>query len=299
VATWPGSRPPFDGPKLPDGPASGSLAGRVALVTGGNRGIGRAAALGLAGAGADMAIAARDASAGSDACRHVRALGRRAEFFPCDVRSAEQVESTTAAVVDRFGGLDILVTSAGVASEETAAEDTSDEEWARILDTNLTGVFLCCRAAGRRMLASGSGVIINVASVAAEAHLPGQIAYCASKAAIVALTRGLAQEWGPHGVRVVAVAPGYVQTDMNRNVWEPLAPSLDARGRLRDAEAANLEPAISRAREIYTRTVTRTPLGRYGRPEEVAALIVLLASDAASFATGTTFHIDGGYLARP
>ena len=299
VATWPGSRPPSDGSILPDGPASGDLAGRVALVTGGNRGIGRAAALGLARAGADVAIVARDASAGAEACRHLRALGRRAEFFQCDVRSSPEVEATTAAVVNRFGGLHILVTSAGVAPEETPAENTSDDEWARILATNLTGAFLCCRAAGRRMLAAGSGVIINIASVAAEAHLPGQIAYCASKAGVVALTRGLAQEWGPHGVRVVAVAPGYVQTDMNRHVWEPLAPSLDARGRLRDAEAANLEPAISRAREIYTRTVTRAPLGRYGRPEEVAALIVLLASDSAAFATGTTFHIDGGYLSRP
>jgi NAD(P)-dependent dehydrogenase (short-subunit alcohol dehydrogenase family) len=202
-------------------------------------------------------------------------------------------------VVERFGGIDILVTSAGVAPEETPAENTSDEGWARILDTNLTGAFLCCRAAGRRMLAAGSGVIINIASVAAEAHLPGQIAYCASKAGVVALTRGLAQEWGPHGVRVVAVAPGYVQTDMNREVWELLAPSLDARGRLRDAEAASPEPRISRAREIYIRTVTRTPLGRYGRPEEVAALIVLLASDSAAFATGTTFYMDGGYLSRP
>jgi NAD(P)-dependent dehydrogenase (short-subunit alcohol dehydrogenase family) len=299
VATWPGSGRPPDNPILPDGPASGGLAGRVALVTGGNRGIGRAAAIGLAGAGADVAIAARDASVGTAACRHVRALGRRGEFFRCDVRSSKEVEATTAMVVERFGGLDILVTSAGVAPEETRAESTSDEEWARIVDTNLTGAFLCCRAAGRHMLAAGSGVIINIASVAAEAHLPGQIAYCASKAGVVALTRGLAQEWGPHGVRVVAVAPGYVQTDMNRDVWEPLAPFLDARGRLRDAGAARLEPKVSRAREIYTRTVTRTPLGRYGRPEEVAALIVLLASDSAAFATGTTFHIDGGYLARP
>jgi 2-deoxy-D-gluconate 3-dehydrogenase len=271
----------------------------VALITGGNRGIGRAVALGLARAGANVAIAARDAAAGADACREIGALCRQVEFLRCDVRSPAQVEATTSTVVERFGGLDILVTSAGVASEEIPAENTPEEEWARILDTNLTGAFLCCRAVGRRMLATGRGVIINIASVASEAHLPGQIAYCASKAGLVALTRGLAQEWGPHGVRVVAVAPGYVQTDMNRGVWEPLAPYLDARGRLRDREAGGLDPGIVRAGEIYTRTVTRTPLGRYGRPEEVAALVVLLASDSAAFATGTTFYMDGGYLSRP
>ncbi len=292
MVTWPGS---------PAEPVShaGSLVGRVALVTGGNRGIGRAVALGLARSGADVAIAARDAAAGADACRDIRALRRHAEFLRCDVRSPEEVEATTTTVVERFGGLDILVTSAGVVSEETPAEHTSLEEWARILDTNLTGAFLCCRAAGCRMLAHGGGVIINIASVAAEAHLPGQIAYCASKAGVVALTRGLAQEWGPREVRVVAVAPGYVQTDMNRGVWEPLAPYLDTRGRLRDREAARLKPGITEAHEIYARTVTRTPLGRYGRPEEVAALVVLLASDSAAFATGTTFYIDGGYLSRP
>jgi NAD(P)-dependent dehydrogenase (short-subunit alcohol dehydrogenase family) len=246
-----------------------------------------------------VAIAARDAAAGADACRDIKALRRDVEFLRCDVCSPEEVEATTASVVERFGGLDILVTSAGVAPPETPAEDTSEYEWARILDTNLSGAFLCCRAAGRRMLAHGGGVIINIASVAAESHLPGQIAYCASKAGVVALTRGLAQEWGPRGVRVVAVAPGYVQTDMNRDVWEPLAPYLDARGRLRDREAASLEPGIARAHEVYARTVTRTPLGRYGRPEEVAALVVLLASDSAAFATGTTFYMDGGYLSRP
>lgn len=283
----------------PGPPALGSLDGRVVLVTGGNRGIGRAVALGLARAGADVAIAARDASAAADVCRDVRALRRRAEFLQCDVRSADEVEATAVGTVERLGGIDILVTSAGVAPPETPAEDTTDEDWARILDTNLTGAFLCCRAVGRRMLAGGGGVIINIASVAAEAHLPGQIAYCASKAAVVALTRGLAQEWGPRGVRVVAVAPGYVRTDMNRSIWEPLVPYLDARGRLRDDVSESPGSGLARARDIYARTVTRTPLGRYGRPEEVAALVVLLASDAGAFATGTTFYVDGGYLSRP
>lgn len=245
-----------------------------------------------------MAVAARDASAGADVCRQVAALGRRGEFLRCDVRLLEQVEAVTAAVVERFGGIDVLVTSAGIASEETPAEAMADEEWSRVLDTNLTGVFLCCRAVGRRMLAQGRGVIVNIASVAAEAHLPGQIAYCVSKAGVVALTRGLAQEWGPRGVRVVAVAPGYVQTDMNRSVWEPLAPYRDARGGVRDRDAVSRDPGLARVHDTYVRTVRRTPLGRYGRPEEVAALVVLLASDSAAFATGTTFYIDGGYLSR-
>lgn len=280
-------------------PDDENLLGRVALVTGGNRGIGRAAGLGLARARADVAVVARDAVAGEAVAEEIRAVGRRAEFLVCDVRVPEEVEETAAAVMNRFGRIDILVTSAGIAPKETPSEETSQEEWTRVLETNLTGVFLCCQAVGRRMLAAGGGVIINIASVAAQAHLPGQIAYCASKAGVVALTRGLAQEWGPHGVRAVCVAPGYVQTDMNRGLWEPLTPCLDARGRLRDGKEDTLrDPRLARAREWYTRTATRTPLGRLGRPEEVAALIVVLASDAAAFATGATFYIDGGYLAR-
>jgi NAD(P)-dependent dehydrogenase (short-subunit alcohol dehydrogenase family) len=274
------------------------LHGRTCLVTGGNRGIGRAAALTLARAGADVAILARDEAAGSAVCEEVKAVGRRTMFLGCDVRLPQEVETAVATVAREFGRLDILVTSAGIAPEETPAEETPTEQWTRIVDTNLTGTFLCCRAAGRLMLAAGRGVIITIASVAAQAHLPGQIAYCASKAGVVALTRGLAQEWGPRGVRAISIAPGYVQTDMNRGVWEPLAPYLDDRGRLRDVEEAALDPHGASARETFTRTAARLPLGRYGRPEEVAALIVLLASDAAAFATGTTFYIDGGYLAR-
>ncbi len=275
-----------------------NLQGRVALVTGANRGIGRAAALGLARARADVALVARNAVAGDAVVEEIRAVGRRAEFLRCDVRVPDEVEETAAAVMNQFGRIDILVTSAGIAPKEIPSEETSQEEWTRVLETNLTGVFLCCQAVGRRMLAAGRGVIINIASVGAQAHLPGQIAYCASKAGVVALTRGLAQEWGPHGVRAVCVAPGYVQTDMNRGVWEPLAPYLDARGRLREGEDTLRDPRLAKAREWYTRTATRTPLGRFGRPEEVAALIVVLASDAAAFATGATFYIDGGYLAR-
>ncbi|HEX9245226.1 MAG TPA: SDR family NAD(P)-dependent oxidoreductase [bacterium] len=274
------------------------LQGRTCLVTGGNRGIGRAAALTLARAGADVAILARNEAAGSAVCEEVRAAGRRTVFLGCDVRLPQEVETAVATVAREFGRLDILVTSAGIAPEETPAEETAAEQWARIVDTNLMGTFLCCRAAGRLMLAAGRGVIVTIASVAAQAHLPGQIAYCASKAGVVALTRGLAQEWGPRGVRVIGVAPGYVQTDMNRGIWEPLAPYLDDRGRLRDVEDAALDSHGARARETFTRTAARLPLGRYGRPEEVAALIALLASDAAAFATGTTFYIDGGYLAR-
>ena len=274
------------------------LQGRTCLVTGGNRGIGRAAALTLARAGADVAILARNEAVGSAVCEEVRAAGRRTMFLGCDVRLPQEVETAVATVAREFGRLDILVTSAGIAPEETRAEETPAEQWARIVDTNLTGTFLCCRAAGRLMFAAGRGVIITIASVAAQAHLPGQIAYCASKAGVVALTRGLAQEWGPRGVRVIGVAPGYVQTDMNRGIWEPLAPYLDDRGRLRDVEDAALDSRGARARATFTRTAARLPLGRYGRPEEVAALIALLASDAAAFATGTTFYIDGGYLAR-
>jgi NAD(P)-dependent dehydrogenase (short-subunit alcohol dehydrogenase family) len=277
---------------------SGQLEGRLSLVTGGSRGIGRAVAIGLATAGSDVAIVARDEGSGRRVCEDIVSLGRRSEFYRCDVRSPKQVEMTVAEVAERFGKIDILVTCAGITGKDGSPEGITIQEWGAVLDTNLTGTFLFCREVGKLMLVRGRGVIVNVASIAAESHLPGQLAYCVSKAGVAALTRGLGQEWAPRGIRVVAIAPGYVQTDMNRTVWEPLARYLEG-GKICPSDAVYGDESLSVAYETYSRTAGRAPLGRYGKPEEVAAFVVFLTTDCAAFATGAMYYIDGGYLVRP
>jgi NAD(P)-dependent dehydrogenase (short-subunit alcohol dehydrogenase family) len=248
------------------------LGGKVAVVTGGGRGIGLAIAQTLAGAGAAVAIAELNEEAGERAATAVRDAGRDALALPTDVRDPRSVEAMVERVIRHFGRIDILVNNAGIA-RNTPAESTSDEEWREILAVNLDGVFWCCRSGGQRMLARGSGVIVNVASMSGTiVNKPQpQAAYNASKAAVIMLTKSLAAEWAGRGVRVNCVSPGYIDTEMN---------------------------SVGLTTPAWRSTwLEMTPLGRVGQPVEIAQAVWFLASDAGSFATGTDLVIDGGYTA--
>ncbi len=247
------------------------LKGKIALVTGGGRGLGRAIALALADAGADVAIASRTREQLDAVAAAIRAQGRRALTLETDVSDSAAVAQMIAAVRAEFGRLDVCVHSAGVAWAERLV-DLSDEAWQWLMDTNLNGTFYVCRAAARVMVEQKSGSIITLASVAGVKGVPGLGAYGASKGGVIALTRTLALELARDNVRANVIAPGYFRTDMN-------AGALD-------------DP------ELGAKIVKRIPLRRVGNPEELGGLAVYLASDAASFVTGETFFISGGEMAQ-
>jgi NAD(P)-dependent dehydrogenase (short-subunit alcohol dehydrogenase family) len=231
-----------------------TLAGEVAVVTGAAHGIGAAIADALEAAGARVA---RTDLTGTD--------------LELDVTDPGSVDRALAEAAGRFGELSILVNNAGI-NRIGPSESLPEERWQEVVDVNLTGTFRCSRAAGTRMLAAGRGSIVNVASISAFVGMPGRAAYCATKAAIVALTRVLAVEWAARGVRVNAVAPGYVGTPM-------------------------IEQAIAEGLLAGDELAGRTPLGRVAAPAEIADAVVYLASPAARYVTGQTLVVDGGYLA--
>jgi len=246
---------------------SGRLAGRVAAISGSSRGIGRAVATAFLAEGAEVVVNSRDQAVADQVARE---LGAGAVGVGADVATEAGAAALVSAAVEAFGRLDVLVNNAGLA----AAGDTRDLElatWQRVIDLNMTAVFLCARDAARHMLAAGGGAIINTASVQAFAPFPRRLAYGSTKAAVVMMTRIMAAEWAPH-IRVNAVAPGYVRTDMTER--------LQAEGRI-DFEA------ISR----------RTPQRRLAEPGELAGAYTFLASTEASFVTGETIVVDGGWLA--
>lgn len=245
------------------------LTGRVALVTGGNGGIGLGIAKGLAAAGASVAIAGRNVAKNSAAVAELLALGGSAISVDADIAEEASVAEMTRKVITEFGQLDILLANAGI-NMRKPPEDYSMVEWHAIIDTNLTGTFLCARAALPEFRKAGGGKIITIGSMASI--FGGGIIgpYAASKGGVVQLTKSLAVAWAPHNVQVNAILPGFIDTPLTR------------RGR-------------QSAPAMFAKVTERTPAGRWGQPEDLAGLAVFLASRASGFITGTAIPVDGGY----
>lgn len=247
------------------------LTGRRALVTGASRGIGRAIAEALAGAGAAVAITARSIEGLADTSRAIEAAGGRVERLALDVRDTGQCGAVVAEAARRLGGLDILVNNAG--TEEVRPSLEVDEAlWDKILGTNLKGAFFCAQAAARAMKAAGtSGAIINLCSLTSEVGIPTAAPYGASKSGLLGLTRALSAEWAGLGIRVNAIVPGYFRTAMTEGFF---------------ADEGWAEGMLG-----------KIPLGRFGELRDLQGVAVFLASDASAYVTGQSFAVDGGYLA--
>lgn len=245
------------------------LSGRVAIVIGATSGLGRAIALGLAEAGADVVPTGRRLQLVDEVAQAVERLGRKTHRQATDVSSRASIDSLRDAVLSRFGQVDILVNSAGRIFRKPTVQ-IQEPEWNDLMETNVNGVLRACQSFYEPLAANGRGRIINIASIASFVSLFEVTAYCASKASVLALTRSLAIEWARAGVNVNAIAPGVFPTDLNRSLLE----------------------GTGRGREF----LMRIPMGRFGKVEELVGAAVLLASDAASYITGQCIAVDGGFL---
>jgi NAD(P)-dependent dehydrogenase (short-subunit alcohol dehydrogenase family) len=247
-----------------------SLSGRNALVTGASRGIGKALAVGLAHAGADVAVAAREQSSLRTAEAAIAASGHRAIAIAVDMRDAAAVRAGVEEAAQALGGLDILVNNAGV--EQVCDSLAVDEAlWDRIVDTNLKGAFFCAQAAARIMAAANGGAIVNVCSLTSEVGVPAAVPYGSSKSGLLGMTRALAAEWAAKGIRVNGIGPGYFRTDLTEVFY--------------------------RNAEWQEAMLAKIPLRRFGRLDDLVGATVFLCSDAAAYITGQCLYIDGGYLA--
>jgi len=246
------------------------LTGRRALVTGAGRGIGRVLAIALAEAGCDVSLVGTTMANIEAVNNEIRKLGHKSIAIQADVKIKEQVDKAFRQTAEQLGGLDICVGNAGIGMQKSA-EDMEEENWDKIIDTNLKGVFLCSQAAARIMIPQKHGSIINIASMSAiTVNVPQkQAAYNTSKAGVAMLTQALAVEWAQYGIRVNSICPGYIMTDM-----------------------------LSNATHLFPLWESLTPLGRIGNPEELSGAAIYLASEASSFTTGHNLVVDGGYTIR-
>jgi len=247
-----------------------TLEGRVAIVTGGGTGIGRGIALEFAKAGADVVVASRRLAVLEEVSREVTALGRRSLAVQTDISRKADVDNLVQRVMDEFGSIDILVNNAGTVVREPLLKH-SEQDWDTVLDTNLKGYYLCSQVVGRRMMEQKKGNIINIASIMGVKAARGRVSYSVSKAGVVMLTRVLALELVDYNIRVNAIAPGFVKTEINKVQWG--------------------DP------NTYKQITATIPMGRWAELNEIASVALFLASGASSYVTGRTIVVDGGLVA--
>lgn len=248
-----------------------SLENKVALVTGGNRGLGEKFALALARAGADVVVVGRDEARNQQVVAKIEQLGRIGMGLAADLQKVESIKKMVDQVVDKFGKIDILVNNAGT-SATNFAFDITEKEWDKVMDLNVKSLFFCSQAVAKQMKAQGEGKVINISSVVGAVGDVGISPYTASKAAVINLTKSLALEWARYGIQVNAIGPAYIETEMNA------------------VELSN--PSVR------DKIISKTPMKRLGNPNELEGALLLLSSDASSFITGQTIFVDGGWLAQ-
>jgi 2-deoxy-D-gluconate 3-dehydrogenase len=246
-----------------------NLNGKVALVTGGGRGIGRAIALALAHAGADVAISGRTLSQLQSTAAEINGLGRKSLTITADVSKLQDIENMVNATAREFGKIDILVNNAGI-NQRAPSIEVTEELWDSVIDTNLKGTFFCCQAVGKIMLKQGKGKIINICSLTSQIGIMTIAPYGASKSGVLGLTRSLAAEWAKHGINVNAIGPGYHETDLIKPLMENKA--------------------------WMERVMPRIPIRRIGTTEDLMGVAVFLASDASDYVSGEIIYVDGGFL---
>lgn len=248
-----------------------SLKEKIAFVVGGGSGIGQAIAIGFAKAGAHVIAGSRNEAKLLDTVNKIKKNNVAVWKVLIDVKNKQSVENAIKEIINRFGRIDILVNSGGTHLKKPSLEVT-DENWDDLINTNLTGIFRVCREVGKYMKDAGHGSIINIASINGFIPFPETLAYCVSKAGVIMMTQSLAADWAQYGIRVNAIAPGVIPTDLNKEALKTL-------GR---------KEAV----------IARTPMGRLGATEEIAGTAIYLASEASKFVTGQTIAVDGGFLAR-
>ncbi len=247
------------------------LQDKVAVITGGSRGIGRAIALGFAQAGAHVVLASRTTQDLKQVAQQIEGLGRQTLAVTADVSSSADVDQLVKSSLDTFDHIDILVNNAGISPIYKRAEKVTEEDWDQIIRVNLKGTFLCCQAFGRRMIERQQGNIINIVSIGAQVGLPRLIVYAATKGGVAQITKGLALEWARYNIRVNAIGPAFVETNLTKDIQQ-----------------------IPR---LYDPLVEQTPMKRFARPEEMVGAAIYLASEASSYVTGQTIYVDGGWTA--